>query len=57
MGTNVLIAWNCSTEQARATAFAMPILKRASRVVVLTRSKAEQRYRDQQVSNCAVICS
>jgi nucleotide-binding universal stress UspA family protein len=36
MGTNVLIAWNCSTEQARATAFAMPILKRASRVVVLT---------------------
>jgi nucleotide-binding universal stress UspA family protein len=36
MGTNVLIAWNCSTEQARATAFAMPILKRASRVIVLT---------------------
>jgi nucleotide-binding universal stress UspA family protein len=36
MGANVLIAWNCSTEQARATAFAMPILKRASRVVVLT---------------------
>jgi nucleotide-binding universal stress UspA family protein len=36
MGTNVLISWNCSTEQARTTAFAMPILKRASRVVVLT---------------------
>src|SRR5262249_22554686 len=36
MGPNVLIAWNCSTEQARVTAFAMPILKRASRVVVLT---------------------
>ena len=36
MGTNVLIAWNCSTEQARATAFAMPLLKRASRVTVLT---------------------
>jgi len=36
MGTNVLIAWNCSTEQARVTAFALPILKRASRVVVLT---------------------
>ena len=36
MGANVLIAWNCSTEQARATAFAMPILKRASRVIVLT---------------------
>src|SRR5262245_8987 len=36
MGTNVLVHWNCSTEQARATAFAMPILKRAERVVVLT---------------------
>jgi nucleotide-binding universal stress UspA family protein len=36
VGRNVLIAWNCSTEQARATAFAMPLLKRASRVVVLT---------------------
>lgn len=36
IGTNVLIAWNCSTEQARATAFAMPILKRANRVIVLT---------------------
>ena len=36
MGTNVLVAWNCSTEQARAIAFAMPILKRASRVIVLT---------------------
>src|SRR3989449_3109694 len=36
MGTNVLIAWNCSTEQARVTAFAMPILKQASRVIVLT---------------------
>src|SRR5262245_16384123 len=29
MGTNVLVAWNGSTEQARTTAFAMPILKRA----------------------------
>jgi nucleotide-binding universal stress UspA family protein len=36
IGTNVLVAWNCSTEQARATAFAMPILKLAGRVVVLT---------------------
>jgi nucleotide-binding universal stress UspA family protein len=36
MGTNVLIAWNCSTEQARTIALAMPILKRASRVIVLT---------------------
>src|ERR1700738_1915421 len=31
---NVLIGWNGSTEQARAIAFAMPILKRANRVVV-----------------------
>jgi nucleotide-binding universal stress UspA family protein len=36
MGTNIMVAWNCSTEQARLTAFAMPILKRASRVIVLT---------------------
>ena len=58
MGTSVLIAWNCSTEQARVTAFAMPILKRASRVIVLTvEGGAEPRYPDQQVSNCAVICS
>jgi nucleotide-binding universal stress UspA family protein len=35
-GTNVLIAWNCSTEQARATAFAMPLLQQAKRVTVLT---------------------
>src|SRR5262249_19050499 len=32
----ILIAWNGSTEQARATAFAMPLLKKASHVVVLT---------------------
>jgi nucleotide-binding universal stress UspA family protein len=36
MGTNALVAWNCSTEQARTIAFAMPILRRASRVVLLT---------------------
>ena len=36
MGTSALVAWNCSTEQARTIAFAMPILRRASRVVVLT---------------------
>ncbi len=34
--TNVLIAWNCSTEQARATAFAMPLLHLAERVTILT---------------------
>jgi nucleotide-binding universal stress UspA family protein len=36
IATNVLIAWNCSTEQARATALAMPLLKKANRVIVLT---------------------
>jgi nucleotide-binding universal stress UspA family protein len=35
IATNVLVAWNSSTEQARATAFAMPILRRAERVTVL----------------------
>lgn len=36
IGTNVLIAWNCSTEQARTTALAMPILAKAGHVTVLT---------------------
>jgi nucleotide-binding universal stress UspA family protein len=36
LGENVLVAWNCSTEQARATAFAMPLLRKAKRVTVLT---------------------
>jgi nucleotide-binding universal stress UspA family protein len=36
LGDNILIAWNCSTEQARATAFAMPLLQQAKRVTVLT---------------------
>ena len=36
IATNVLVAWNCSTEQARATAFAMPLLQQADRVTVLT---------------------
>lgn len=36
IATNVLVAWNCSTEQARATALAMPLLQRADRVTVLT---------------------
>ena len=36
IGTNVLIAWNCSTEQVRATALAMPLLQTADRVTVLT---------------------
>ena len=36
IATNVMIAWNCSTEQSRATAFAMPLLHQAERVTVLT---------------------
>src|SRR5215467_15990045 len=36
IATNVLIAWNRSTEQARATALAMPLLQEANRVTVLT---------------------
>jgi nucleotide-binding universal stress UspA family protein len=36
IATNVMIHWNCSTEQARATAFAMPLLATAQRVTVLT---------------------
>jgi nucleotide-binding universal stress UspA family protein len=36
IGENILVAWNCSTEQARATAFAMPLLQQAKRVTVLT---------------------
>jgi nucleotide-binding universal stress UspA family protein len=36
LATNVLIAWNCSTEQARTTAFAMPLLRLAQRVTVCT---------------------
>ena len=35
IATNVLIAWNRSTEQARATALAMPLLQMAERVTVL----------------------
>jgi nucleotide-binding universal stress UspA family protein len=36
IGERVLLAWNCSTEQARATAFAMPLLRKSARVVVCT---------------------
>ena len=36
IATNVLIAWNCSTEQARTTALAMPLLQKADHVTVLT---------------------
>jgi nucleotide-binding universal stress UspA family protein len=36
IATNIMIHWNGSTEQARANAFAMPLLRRAKRVTVLT---------------------
>jgi nucleotide-binding universal stress UspA family protein len=36
IATNALIAWNCSTEQARAIALAMPLLQKADHVTVLT---------------------
>jgi nucleotide-binding universal stress UspA family protein len=36
LGETMAIAWNGSTETARATAFAMPFLRQASRVVVIT---------------------
>jgi nucleotide-binding universal stress UspA family protein len=36
LGTNVLIAWNCSTEQARTTADAMPFLSQAERITIVT---------------------
>jgi nucleotide-binding universal stress UspA family protein len=36
IGEKILIAWNCSTEQARTTAFAMPLLRKAARVVICT---------------------
>lgn len=36
IGDNILIAWNCSTEQARATALAMPLLRKAGRVTICT---------------------
>ena len=36
LATHILIAWNRSTEQARTTAFAMPLLRLAERVTILT---------------------
>jgi nucleotide-binding universal stress UspA family protein len=36
IATNIMIHWNGSTEQARANAFAMPLLRVAKRVTVLT---------------------
>ena len=36
LATNVLISWNCSAEQARTVALAIPLLQKADRVTVLT---------------------
>ena len=36
LGTNVLVAWNNSTEQARTMADAMPLLRLADRITILT---------------------
>jgi nucleotide-binding universal stress UspA family protein len=36
LATHMMIAWNRSTEQARTTAFAMPLLRLAERVTILT---------------------
>ncbi|MEM9356883.1 MAG: universal stress protein [Pseudomonadota bacterium] len=35
-GENIVMSWNCSTEGARTLAFAMPLLKAAKKVTVLT---------------------
>jgi nucleotide-binding universal stress UspA family protein len=36
LGRNILVAWNGSTEQARTNAFALPLLRDAEQVTVLT---------------------
>jgi nucleotide-binding universal stress UspA family protein len=36
VATNVLVAWNCSTEQARTMADAMPLLRLANRITLCT---------------------
>jgi nucleotide-binding universal stress UspA family protein len=36
MGENILVSWNCSTEQAHATASAMPLLKAAKTVTIMS---------------------
>jgi nucleotide-binding universal stress UspA family protein len=36
LATNVLIAWNCSAEQAQTIAFSIPLLQKADRVTVLS---------------------
>lgn len=36
LATNILIAWNCSTEQARTMALSMPLLRLANRITICT---------------------
>ena len=36
LGENVVVSWNCSTEQASATSSAMPLLRKAKAVTILT---------------------
>ena len=36
LGSNVLVAWNCSTEQARTMADAMPLIRLAERITICT---------------------
>lgn len=36
IGRNILVSWNSSTEQARTNAFALPLLRQAEKVTVLT---------------------
>ena len=36
LGETVIVSWNCSNEQARATACALPVLKKAKSVTIMT---------------------
>lgn len=36
MGEHILVSWNCSTEQARATSAAIPVMRSAKSVTILT---------------------
>jgi hypothetical protein len=36
LGTNILVAWNASTEQAQTMAVSMPLLRQAERITILT---------------------
>ena len=36
LGENILVSWNCSTEQAHTTASAIPLLRQAKQVTIMT---------------------